>query len=300
MGAGRQGSGRRPLPVAVLNLDQRGTRCGEKSLPTRFGRKGFLRRQDRVRGRARTADRVRASGSAPNWRRPVSSPRQGCSDEFPELRQHFRPGEPVCCRAPTSPPRPPRACVSEAGRSRTSPPYASVRVAPPAAETRESDQDDRRLLTRVCFTSSSTVRNLVGIAGKPHACTIVAVHRSRRPLRLASRVSACGWTCSRRPPRWVHWSTRWPSMRPGCAPSALLPPRRRAGAGNGGSARMAVFLGSGPARLRRTPAMRRLVAQTSLEPRHLVLPMFVADGIDGTRTHRLDALGGAAQPATRW
>ncbi|MCW2514953.1 MAG: hypothetical protein JWR11_3995, partial [Mycobacterium sp.] len=25
--------------------------------------------------------------------------------------------------------------------------------------------------------------------------------------------------------------------------------------------------------------MRRLVAQTSLEPRHLVLPMFVADGI---------------------
>ncbi|MDF2829166.1 MAG: delta-aminolevulinic acid dehydratase [Mycobacterium sp.] len=29
--------------------------------------------------------------------------------------------------------------------------------------------------------------------------------------------------------------------------------------------------------------MRRLVAQTSLEPRHLVLPMFVADGIDEPR-----------------
>jgi porphobilinogen synthase len=29
--------------------------------------------------------------------------------------------------------------------------------------------------------------------------------------------------------------------------------------------------------------MRRLVAQTSLEPRHLVLPMFVADGIDAPR-----------------
>jgi hypothetical protein len=29
------------------------------------------------------------------------------------------------------------------------------------------------------------------------------------------------------------------------------------------------------------PALRRLVAQTSLEPRHLVLPMFVADGIAG-------------------
>ncbi|KJX74597.1 porphobilinogen synthase [Mycobacterium lepromatosis] len=38
-----------------------------------------------------------------------------------------------------------------------------------------------------------------------------------------------------------------------------------------------------PRRLRSTPAMRRLVAQTSLEPKHLVLPMFVADGIEELR-----------------
>jgi porphobilinogen synthase len=38
-----------------------------------------------------------------------------------------------------------------------------------------------------------------------------------------------------------------------------------------------------PRRLRSTPAMRRLVAETSLEPRHLVLPLFVADGIDDPR-----------------
>ncbi|MBX7435032.1 porphobilinogen synthase [Mycobacterium sp. Y57] len=38
-----------------------------------------------------------------------------------------------------------------------------------------------------------------------------------------------------------------------------------------------------PRRLRSTPAMRRLVAQTSLEARHLVLPMFVADGISEPR-----------------
>jgi porphobilinogen synthase len=38
-----------------------------------------------------------------------------------------------------------------------------------------------------------------------------------------------------------------------------------------------------PRRLRSTPAMRRLVAETSLEPRQLVLPMFVADGIDEPR-----------------
>src|SRR4051794_15584321 len=33
-----------------------------------------------------------------------------------------------------------------------------------------------------------------------------------------------------------------------------------------------------PRRLRRTPALRRLTAETSLEPRHLVLPMFVREG----------------------
>jgi porphobilinogen synthase len=38
-----------------------------------------------------------------------------------------------------------------------------------------------------------------------------------------------------------------------------------------------------PRRLRSTPALRRLVAETSVEPRHLVLPVFVADGIDEPR-----------------
>ncbi|HET7665582.1 MAG TPA: porphobilinogen synthase [Mycobacterium sp.] len=38
-----------------------------------------------------------------------------------------------------------------------------------------------------------------------------------------------------------------------------------------------------PRRLRSTPALRRLVAETSVEPRHFVLPMFVADGIDEPR-----------------
>ncbi|MGW1677177.1 porphobilinogen synthase [Saccharopolyspora sp. NPDC002376] len=34
-----------------------------------------------------------------------------------------------------------------------------------------------------------------------------------------------------------------------------------------------------PRRLRRTPALRRLVSETSVEPRHLVLPMFVREGV---------------------
>ncbi|WP_410638236.1 porphobilinogen synthase [Amycolatopsis sp. lyj-346] len=38
-----------------------------------------------------------------------------------------------------------------------------------------------------------------------------------------------------------------------------------------------------PRRLRTTPAMRRLVGETTLRPRQLILPMFVAEGIDAPR-----------------
>ncbi|HWU33284.1 MAG TPA: bifunctional uroporphyrinogen-III C-methyltransferase/uroporphyrinogen-III synthase [Marmoricola sp.] len=50
--------------------------------------------------------------------------------------------------------------------------YRTVRAAPPAVETREAIKAGR--FDAVVFTSSSTVRNLVGIAGKPHASTIIA------------------------------------------------------------------------------------------------------------------------------
>jgi porphobilinogen synthase len=58
--------------------------------------------------------------------------------------------------------------------------------------------------------------------------------------------------------------------------------------------------------LRSTPALRRLVAETTLQPRHLVLPMFVADGIDepkpissmpGVVQHTRDSLRRAAADA---
>ncbi|RDI66411.1 porphobilinogen synthase [Nocardia pseudobrasiliensis] len=61
-----------------------------------------------------------------------------------------------------------------------------------------------------------------------------------------------------------------------------------------------------PRRLRRTPALRRLVAETTLEPRHLVLPMFVADGLTepseigsmpGVYQHSMDSLRKAAVEA---
>ncbi len=50
--------------------------------------------------------------------------------------------------------------------------YRTVRAAPPAAPIREAIKTGG--FDAVCFTSASTVRNLVGIAGKPHSRSIVA------------------------------------------------------------------------------------------------------------------------------
>ena len=51
--------------------------------------------------------------------------------------------------------------------------YRTVRAAPPPAPTREAIKTGK--FDAVVFTSSSTVRNLVGIAGKPHPSTVIAV-----------------------------------------------------------------------------------------------------------------------------
>ncbi|MBA3339401.1 MAG: uroporphyrinogen-III synthase [Geodermatophilaceae bacterium] len=50
--------------------------------------------------------------------------------------------------------------------------YRTVRAAPPPAAIREAIKGGG--FDAVCFTSSSTVRNLVGIAGKPNGRTVVA------------------------------------------------------------------------------------------------------------------------------
>jgi uroporphyrinogen III methyltransferase/synthase len=50
--------------------------------------------------------------------------------------------------------------------------YRTVRASPPPAQTREAIKGGG--FDAVLFTSSSTVRNLVGIAGKPHNVTVIA------------------------------------------------------------------------------------------------------------------------------
>ncbi|MFM9033857.1 MAG: uroporphyrinogen-III synthase [Mycobacterium sp.] len=120
-----------------------------------------------------TADRVRAFGISPELVPSGEQSSLGLLDEFPEYDEVFDPVNRVLL---------PRADIAtetlaEGLRERgweiedvTA--YRTVRAAPPPAETREMIKTGG--FDAVCFTSSSTVRNLVGIAGKPHARTIVA------------------------------------------------------------------------------------------------------------------------------
>jgi uroporphyrinogen III methyltransferase / synthase len=120
-----------------------------------------------------TADRVRAFGIEPELVPSGEQSSLGLLDEFPPYDDVFDPVNRVLL---------PRADIAtetlaEGLRERgweiedvTA--YRTVRAAPPAAQTREMIKTGG--FDAVCFTSSSTVRNLVGIAGKPHARTIVA------------------------------------------------------------------------------------------------------------------------------
>ncbi|WP_110883655.1 uroporphyrinogen-III synthase [Mycolicibacterium wolinskyi] len=120
-----------------------------------------------------TADKVRAFGINPELVPSGEQSSLGLLDEFPPYDEVFDPVNRVLL---------PRADIAtetlaEGLRERgweiedvTA--YRTVRAAPPPAHTREMIKTGG--FDAVCFTSSSTVRNLVGIAGKPHARTIVA------------------------------------------------------------------------------------------------------------------------------
>ncbi len=120
-----------------------------------------------------TAERVRAFGIDPELVPSGEQSSLGLLDEFPPYDEVFDPVNRVLL---------PRADIAtetlaEGLRDRgweiedvTA--YRTVRAAPPPAAIREMIKTGG--FDAVCFTSSSTVRNLVGIAGKPHARTIVA------------------------------------------------------------------------------------------------------------------------------
>ena len=174
-GARGQGPGRRPLPVGGVHLDQRGARGVGEVRRVRAGRPRVLRREDRLRRRGHRGEGARASASSRSWCRPdePESSSEGLLAIFPPHDDVLDPVDRVLL---------PRADIATetlaAGlRDRgweiddvTA--YRTVRAAPPPAPIREAIKTGG--FDAVCFTSSSTVRNLVGIAGKPHARTIVA------------------------------------------------------------------------------------------------------------------------------
>ena len=113
--------------------------------------------------------------------------------------------------------------------------YRTVRASPPPAETREAIKGGG--FDAVLFTSSSTVRNLVGIAGKPHNVTVIACigpATAKTAEEHGLRVDVMA------PEPSVHgWPRRWPTsgfvggprlLRPGI----LLLGRVSGGRGPGG------------------------------------------------------------------
>ena len=74
---------------------------------------------------------------------------------------------------PTSPPRAWCRLTELGWEAEDVTAYRTVRAAPPPAPIREAIKGGG--FDAVLFTSSSTVRNLIGIAGKPHAVTVIAV-----------------------------------------------------------------------------------------------------------------------------
>jgi len=82
--------------------------------------------------------------------------------------------------------------------------FRTVRAAPPPAQTREAIKTGG--FDAVLFTSSSTVRNLVGIAGKPHATTVVACIGPQTAKRQPNM--AYGSTFSPRSTLHLHWLMR--------------------------------------------------------------------------------------------
>ncbi|EUA69052.1 uroporphyrinogen-III synthase HemD family protein [Mycobacterium xenopi 4042] len=222
-----------------------------------------------------TADRVRAFGVSPSWclRRTVLA---GSARRISALRQRFRSGEPGAAAAR-------RHRHRNAGRGST--------------RKRLGDRRCHRLPNRACGTAAS---------GNPRDDQDRWFRRGVLYVELdgAQPGRHCGQT-ARADHRRLH---RTQDGRDGCrvrpagrcaardrrgGPAGRRPGRARRPAARRGRTATAAqeepqALTDGlsrhrPRRLRCTPAMRRLVAQTSLEPRHLVLPMFVADGIDEPR-----------------
>lgn len=121
----------------------------------------------------KTADRVRELGIDPELVPSGEQSSQGLLDIFPQYDADIDMGNKVLLPRADIATETLAAGLTEMGwEPEDVTAYRTVRAAPPAAEIRDMIKTGG--FDAVCFTSSSTVRNLVGIAGKPHARTLIA------------------------------------------------------------------------------------------------------------------------------
>ena len=155
---------------------------------------------------------------------------------------------------------------------------------PPAAAQRPAGRGVRRPRAPLTVGRTSGGSRLAGplpertrvIAGGP-TTALTARRLGIARLRRGPRLSAG-----------VHRRQR--AGRAGHRPSGSAPARR----GERMTPRPSIT--ERPRRLRRTPALRRLVRETTVDPSGLILPVFVREGLRRARTHRLDARGRSARP----
>jgi uroporphyrinogen III methyltransferase/synthase len=120
-----------------------------------------------------TADAVRAFGIQPELVPEGEQTTEGLLKEFPPYDDLLDPvGRVLLPRADIATETLAAGLVENGWEVDDVTAYRTVRASPPPAEIRDAIKSGG--FDAVLFTSSSTVRNLVGIAGKPHARTVVA------------------------------------------------------------------------------------------------------------------------------
>jgi uroporphyrinogen III methyltransferase/synthase len=120
-----------------------------------------------------TAEAVRAFGIAPELVPAEVQTTDGLLDEFAPYDDLLDPvGRVLLPRADIATETLAAGLVEKGWEVDDVTAYRTVRASPPPAEIRDAIKSGG--FDAVLFTSSSTVRNLVGIAGKPHARTVVA------------------------------------------------------------------------------------------------------------------------------
>lgn len=122
----------------------------------------------------KTADAIRAKGMVPELLpKPNKQNAVGLVEVFPEFVEDIDAvGRILLPRADLAGDYLPAALTGLGWEVDDVVAYRTVRAAPPSAEVRDAIKTGG--FDAVAFTSGSTVRNLVGIAGKPHKRTIIA------------------------------------------------------------------------------------------------------------------------------